>query len=92
MVDEILTVKLNPNLAFLLNMSISILFLVQPPHFEKTLLKEWQGITLYMKAVAVMILEVLTPKLNPNLAFLLTLCISKPFPFHTPEFDKMLLN
>ena len=45
-----------------------------------------------MKAVAVMILVVLIPKLNPNLAFLLTLCISKPFAFQTPDFGKMLLN
>ena len=69
MVDEILTVKLNSNLAFLLNMSISILFLVQAPHFEKTLLKEGQRITLDMKAVAVLILEILARKLNPSLAF-----------------------
>ena len=40
-----------------------------------------------MKAVAVMILELLTPKLNPNLAFLLTLFISKPFAFQTPDFE-----
>ena len=38
-VDEIVTVKLNSDLAFFLNMSISILFLVEPPHFQKTLLK-----------------------------------------------------
>ena len=40
-----------------------------------------------MKAVAVMILELLTPKLNPNLAFLLPLFISKPFAFQTPDFE-----
>ena len=45
-----------------------------------------------MKAVPVMILEVLIPKLNPNFAFLLTLCISQPYAFQTPDFDKMLLN
>ena len=38
-VDEVLTVKLNSNLAFFLNMGISILFLVQTPNFEKTFLK-----------------------------------------------------
>ena len=68
-VDEILTVKLNSNLAFFLNMSISILFLVQAPHFKKRLLKEGQRITLDMKAVAVLILEILARKLNPSLAF-----------------------
>ena len=91
-VDEILTLKINSNLAFILNMTISILFLVQGPHFEKTLLKEWQRITLYMKAAAVQILEVLTRKLNPNSAFLLTLFISKAFEYQTPDFHKMLLN
>ena len=60
LVDEILILKINSNFFFILNMTISILFLVQGAHFEKTLLKEWQRITLYMKAVAVLILEVLT--------------------------------
>ena len=68
-VDQILTVKLNSNLAFFLNMSISILFLVQAPHFTKRLLKEGQRITLDMKAVAVLILEILARKLNTSLAF-----------------------
>ena len=91
-VDQILTLKINSNLAFFLNMSISILFLVQAPHFEKTLEKECQRITLYIKAVAVMILDVLIPKLNPNLAFLLTLSISKVYAVETPDFHKMLRN
>ena len=45
-----------------------------------------------MKAVAVLILEILTRKLKSNLAFFLTLSISKAFAFQTPDFDKMLLN
>ena len=91
-VDEILTVKLNSNLAFSLNISISILFLVQAPTFEKTLLKYRRRITLDMKSVAVLILEILTHKLKSNLAFFLTLSISKAFAVETPNFDKMLLN
>ena len=91
-VDQILTLKINSILAFFRNMGISILFLVQAPHFEKTLLKEGQRLTLYMKAVAVLILEVLTRKLKPNLAFFLPLSISNAFAFQTPNFDKMLLN
>ena len=91
-VDEILTVKLNSDLAFSLNISISILFLVQAPTFEKTLLKYRRRITLDMKSVAVLILEILTHKLKSNLAFFLTLSISKAFAVETPDFDKMLLN
>ena len=45
-----------------------------------------------MKAVAVPILEVLTRKLKPNLAFFLILSISSAFAFQTPDFGKMLLN
>ena len=59
-VAEILTVKLSSNLAFFTNMSISILFLVQAPTFGKTLIKYRRRITLDMKAVAVLILEVST--------------------------------
>ena len=91
-VDEILTVNLNSDLAFSLNISISILFLVQAPTFEKTLLKYRRRITLDMKSVAVLILEILTRKLKSNLAFFLTLSISKAFAVETPDFDKMLLN
>ena len=91
-VDEILTVKLNSDLAFSLNISISILFLVQAPTFEKTLLKYRRRITLDMKSVAVLILEILTRKLKSNLAFFLTLSISKAFAVQTPDFEKMLLN
>ena len=73
-------------------MSISILFLVQAQTFEKTLLKYRRRITDDMKAAAVLILEGSTRKLNPSWAFLLTLCISKPFAFQTPDFHKKLLN
>ena len=92
MVDEILTLKLNSNLVFFLNMSISILFLVQAPHFEKTLLRYRRRITLDMKAVAVLILEILSRKLKSNLAFFLALSISKAFAVQTPDFEKMLVN
>ena len=91
-VDEILTVKINSNLAFIVNMSISILFLVQGQHFQKTLLKEGQRITLDMKAVAVLILEILTRKLKSNLAFVLTLSISMPFLVQISNFEKIMLH
>ena len=90
--DEILTVKLNSNLAFFLNMSISILFLVQAPTFEKTLLKYRRRITLDMKFVAVLILEILTRELKSNLAFFLSLSISKAFAVEIPDFEKMFVN
>ena len=45
-----------------------------------------------MKAVALLILEILNQKLKSNLAFFLTMSISKAFAFQTPDFDKMLLN
>ena len=92
MVDEILTVKLNSDLAFSLNISISILFLVQAPTFEKTLLKYRRRITLDMKSVAVLILEILTRELKSNLAFFLSLSFSKAFAVQTPDFEKMFVN
>ena len=45
-----------------------------------------------MKAVAVLILEILTRKLKSNLVFFLTLRISKAFAVQTPRFDRVLLN
>ena len=45
-----------------------------------------------MKAVAVLILEILTRKLKSNLVFFLTLRISKAFAVQTPHFDRVLLN
>ena len=45
-----------------------------------------------MKAVALLILEILNQKLKSNLAFFLTMSICKAFAFRTPDFDKMLLN
>ena len=45
-----------------------------------------------MEAVAVVVDGISTRKLNSNLAFLLTLCISIPFVVQTPDFEKMLLK
>ena len=45
-----------------------------------------------MKAVALLILDILTQKLKSNLAFFLTMSISKAFSVETPDFDKMLLK
>ena len=45
-----------------------------------------------MKALAVLILEILTRKLKSNLAFFLTMSISKAFAVQTPDLEKMLLK
>ena len=45
-----------------------------------------------MKAVAVLILEILTRELKSNLVFFLTLRISKAFAVQTLDFDRVLLN
>ena len=91
-VADILTIKLSSNIAFLLNMRISILFLVQAPSFGKTFIKYRRRITLDMKAVAVLILEILTRKLTSNLALFLTFSISKTFAVQKPYFEKILVN
>ena len=72
MIREISTHKLKSNLAFVLALSISIPFLVQTADFEKMLLKYRKRITHDMKAVAILIREILTRKLNSNLGFFLT--------------------
>ena len=71
-IREISTHKLKSNLAFVLALSISIPFLVQTADFEKMLLKYRKRITHDMKAVAILIREILTRKLNSNLGFFLT--------------------
>ena len=45
-----------------------------------------------MKAVAVLILGILTRKLTSNFALFLTFSISKAFAVQTPDFDRVLLN
>ena len=45
-----------------------------------------------MKSVAVLILEILARELKSNLAFFLSLSISKAFAVETPDFEKIFVN
>ena len=91
-VDEISTRKLDSNVAFILPLSISKVFVVQTPDFEKMLLNSRRRITHDSEAAAVVVREISTGKLKSNLAFFLTLSISIPFLVHISNFEKMLLN
>ena len=91
-VDEISTRKLDSNLAFILTLSISKVFVVQTPDFEKMLLNSRRRITHDSEAAAVVVREISTGKLKSNLAFFLTLSISIPFLVQISNFEKMLLN
>ena len=91
-VDEISTRKLDSNVAFILPLSISKVFVVQTPDFEKMLLNSRRRITHDLEAAAVVVREISTGKLKSNLAFFLTLSISIPFLVQISNFEKMLLN
>ena len=91
-VDEISTRKLDSNVAFILTLSISKVFVVQTPDFEKMLLNSRRRITHDSEAAAVVVREISTGKLKSNLAFFLTLSISIPFLVQISNFEKMLLN
>ena len=91
-VDEISTRKLDSHLAFILTLSISKVFVVQTPDFEKMLLNSRRRITHDSEAAAVVVREISTGKLKSNLAFFLTLSISIPFLVQISNFEKMLLN
>ena len=56
------------------------------------LLNSRQIIAHDLEATAVVVFEISTGKLKSNLAFLLTLSISKAFLVQTPDFEKMLVN
>ena len=90
--DEISTRKLDSNVAFILPLSISKVFVVQTPDFEKMLLNSRRRITHDLEAAAVVVREISTGKLKSNLAFFLTLSISIPFLVQISNFEKMLLN
>ena len=68
-VREISTGKLKSNLAFFLHLSISKAFSVQTPLFEKMFLNSRGRITHDWEALAVLVHEISTDKLKPNLAF-----------------------
>ena len=91
-VCEISISKLKSSFDFFLTLSIFISFSVQTPAFEKILLKSRRRLMHGLEAVALVLHELSTRKLNSNLAFILTLSISKAFVVQTPDFEKMLLN
>ena len=91
-VDEISTRKLDSNVAFILTLSISKVFVVQTPDFEKMLLNSRRRITHDSEAAAVVVREISTGKLKSNLAFFLTLSISIPFLVQISNFEKIMLN
>ena len=91
-VFEMSTSKLKSNFDFFLTLTIVILFSVQTPVFEKMLRKSRRRLMHGLEAVALVVDEISTRKLNSNLAFILTLSISKAFVVQTPDFEKMLLN
>ena len=89
---EILTRKLKSNLAFFLTLSISKAFAFQTPDFDKMLLNLGSRITRDLEAVAVVVDEILTVKLNSNLAFFLNRSIFILFLVQAPTFEKTLLE
>ena len=89
---EVLTRKLNQNLAFFLTLSISKAFAFPTPDFGKMLLNLRSRITRDLEAVAVVVDEILTVKLNSNLAFFLNMSISILFLVQAPHFEKTLLK
>ena len=91
-VREISISKLKSSFDFFLTLSIFISFSVQTPAFEKILLKSRRRLMHGLEAVALVLHEISTRKLNSNLAFILTLSISKAFVVQTPDFEKMLLK
>ena len=89
---EILTRKFKPNLAFFLTWSISKVFTFQTPDFHKMLLNLRSRITRDLEAVAVVVDEILTVKLNSNLAFFLNRSIFILFLVQAQTFEKTLLE
>ena len=89
---EILTLKLKSNLAIFLTLSIYKAYAVKTPDFDKMLLNSRRTIPHNLEAVAVVLDQILTVKLNPNLAFFLNMSISILFLVQAPHFEKTLLK
>ena len=89
---EISTRELRSNSDYFLTLSISTPFLFQTPSFGKMLLNVSQSVMQILDALALVICEISTRELRSNSDFFLTLSISTPFLFQTPDFGKMLLN
>ena len=89
---EISTRELRSNSDFFLTLSISTPFLFQTPDFGKMLLNVSQSVIQNLDAVALGICEISTQELSSNSDYFLTLSISTPFIFQTPDFGKKWLN
>ena len=89
---EISTRELRSNLDVFLTLSISTPFLFQTPDFGKMLLNLSQSVIQNLDALALVICEISTQELRSNPDYSLTLSISTPFIFQTPDFGKKWLN
>ena len=89
---EISTPELRSNSDFFLTLSISTPFLFQTPYFGKMLLNVSQSVIQNLDALALEICEISTRELRSNPDYFLTLSISTPFIFQTPDFGKKWLN
>ena len=91
-VCEISSHELRPNLAYTLTSSISKPYVVQTPGFKKIKLSWSQSSTKNLDALAIVVCEISSHELRPNLAYTLTLSISKPYVVQTPDFRKIILS
>ena len=89
---EISTRELRSNSDVFLTLSISTPFLFQTPDFGKMLLNVSQSVIQNLDALALVICEISTQELRSNPDYFLTLSISTPFLFQTPDFGKKWLN
>ena len=89
---EISTRELRSNPDYFLTLSISTPFLFQTPDFGKKWLNVIQSVLQNLDGLALLICEISTGELRSNSDVFLTLGISTPFLFQTPDFGKMLLN
>ena len=92
LICEISTRELRSNSYFFLTLSISTPFLFQTPYFGKMVLNVSQSVIQNLDALALEICEISTRELRSNPDYFLTLSISTPFIFQTPDFGKKWLN
>ena len=89
---EISTQELRSNPDYFLTLSISTPFIFQTPDFGKKWLNVIQSVLQNLDGLALLICEISTRELRSNSDVFLTLSISTPFIFQTPDFGKKWLN
>ena len=92
LICEISTRELRSNSYFFPTLSISTPFLFQTPYFGKMVLNVGQSVIQNLDALVLEICEISTRELRSNPDYFLTLSISTPFIFQTPDFGKKWLN